>query len=659
PQIHQFLSGDKFQQLQQQFFGTVLTAAGNHWSLPNLSQAIQQLVSQFVPQVSQMRIDWGAIAQQALNALPGVAISVLGGLLGKREATDARFDLGDILALYNKLSLDKLIPQIHQFLSGDKFQQLQQQFFGTVLTAAGNHWSLPNLAQAIQQLVSQFVPEVSQMRIDWGQIAQQALNALPGVAISVLGGLLGKREATDARFDLDDVLALYNKLSLDKLIPQIHQFLSGDKFQQLQQQFFGTVLTAAGNHWSLPNLAQAIQQLVTQFVPGASQMRIDWGQIAQQALNALPGVAISVLGGLLGKREATDARFDLDDVLALYNKLSLDKLIPQIHQFLSGDKFQQLQQQFFGTVLTAAGNHWSLPNLSQAIQQLVSQFVPEVSQMRINWEQIAQHALSALPGVAMGILSAIGKREATDGRLALDDVLALYNKLSLDKLIPQIHQFLSGDKFQQLQQQFLGTVLTAAGNHWSLPNLAQAIQQLVSQFVPEVSQMRIDWEGLGQTALNTLASVGPGLLVTGLTALFGKREATDARLNLDDVLALYNKLSLDKLIPQIHQFLSGDKFQQLQQQFFGTVLTAAGNHWSLPNLSQAIQQLVTQFVPQVSQMRIDWEGLGQTALNTLASVGPGLLVTGLTALFGFALILVPIIYLILIIKFTHSNTKQK
>ncbi|CAF5170349.1 unnamed protein product, partial [Rotaria sp. Silwood1] len=145
---------------------------------------------------------WGAIAQQALNALPGVAVSVLGGLLGKREATDARFDLADILALYNKLSLDKLIPQIHQFLSGDKFQQLQQQFFGTVLTAAGNHWRLPNLSQAIQQLVSQFVPEVSQMRIDWGQIAQQALNALPGVAISVLGGLLGKREATEARFDL-------------------------------------------------------------------------------------------------------------------------------------------------------------------------------------------------------------------------------------------------------------------------------------------------------------------------------------------------------------------------------------------------------------------------------------------------------------------------
>ncbi|CAF5130382.1 unnamed protein product, partial [Rotaria sp. Silwood1] len=69
--------------------------------------------------------------------------------------------------------------------------------------------------------------------------------------------------------------------------------------------------------------------------------------------------------------------------------------------------------------------------------------------------------------------------------------------------------------------------------------------------------MRIDWEEVGQTVLNTLASVGPGLLVTGLGALFGKRDATDARLNLDDILALYNKLSLDKLIPQIHQFLSG------------------------------------------------------------------------------------------------------
>ncbi|CAF3870372.1 unnamed protein product, partial [Rotaria sp. Silwood1] len=492
-----------------------------------------------------MRIDWGQIAQQALNALPGVAISVLGGLLGKREATDARFDLGDVLALYNKLSLDKLIPQIHQFLSGDKFQQLQQQFFGTVLTAAGNHWSLPNLSQAIQQLVSQFVPEVSQMRINWEQIAQHALSALPGVAMGILSAI-GKREATDGRLALDDVLALYNKLSLDKLIPQIHQFLSGDKFQQLQQQFLGTVLTAAGNHWSLPNLAQAIQQLVSQFVPEVSQMRIDWEGLGQTALNTLasvgPGLLVTGLTALFGKREATDARLNLDDVLALYNKLSLDKLIPQIHQFLSGDKFQQLQQQFFGTVLTAAGNHWSLPNLSQAIQQLVSQFVPQVSQMRIDWGAIAQQALNALPGVAISVLGGLlGKREATDARLNLDDILALYNKLSLDKLIPQIHQFLSGDKFQQLQQQFFGTVLTAAGNHWSLPNLSQAIQQLVTQFVPGASQMRIDWDEVGQTVLNTLASVGPGLLVTGLGALFGKR---DLRVNYQQLLT---ELSVDKL----------------------------------------------------------------------------------------------------------------
>ncbi|CAF4916787.1 unnamed protein product, partial [Rotaria sp. Silwood2] len=140
-------------------------------------------------------------------------------------------------------------------------------------------------------------------------------------------------------------------------------------------------------------------------------------------------------------------------------------------------------------------------------------------------------------------------------------------------------------------------VLSAAGNHWSLANVAQAIQQLVTQFVPEVSQMRINWEHIGQQALNSVVSALPSLLI-GAVSIFGKREATDARAGLADVL------SLDQFIPQIHQFLSNDKFQQLQQQFFSTVLSAAGNHWSLANVAQAIQQLVTQFVPEVSQMRI-------------------------------------------------------
>ncbi|CAF2428598.1 unnamed protein product [Rotaria sp. Silwood2] len=256
--------------------------------------------------------------------------------------------------------------------------------------------------------------------------------------------------------------------------------------------------------------------------------------------------------------------------------------------------------------------------------------------MRINWEHIGQQALnsvvSALPSLLIGAVSIFGKREATDARAGLADVLSLFDKLSLDQFIPQIHQFLSNDKFQQLQQQFFSTVLSAAGNHWSLANVAQAIQQLVTQFVPEVSQMRINWEHIGQQALNSVVSALPSLLI-GAVSIFGKRETTDARAGLADVLSLFDKLSLDQFVPQIHQFLSNDKFHQLQQQFFNTILSAVGNHWSLANVAQAIQQLVTQFVPEVSQMRINWEHIGQQALSGVVSALPGLLI-GAVSLFG-------------------------
>jgi hypothetical protein len=88
-------------------------------------------------------------------------------------------------------------------------------------------------------------------------------------------GLLGKREATDARAGLSDILALVDKYQLSTIIPHIEQFLSADKLQQLQTQFFATVVTALGNNWNLNNVAQALQQLVTQFVPQATQMRIE------------------------------------------------------------------------------------------------------------------------------------------------------------------------------------------------------------------------------------------------------------------------------------------------------------------------------------------------------------------------------------------------
>ncbi|CAF1652608.1 unnamed protein product, partial [Adineta ricciae] len=364
-----------------------------------------------------------------------------------------------------------------------------------------------------------------------------------------------------------------------------------------------------------------------------------WEQVGQSALNgltnALPGILIGALS-LFGKREAVDARINLDDILALADKLQLQQFIPQITQFLSADKLQQLQNQFFATVVAAAGNHWNPATLGQAIQQIVTQFVPQLRQMRIDWEELGQSALNglatALPSILMGALSLFGKREAVDARINLNDILALADKLQLQQFIPQVAQFLSSDKLQQLQNQFFATVVAAAGNNWNPATLGQAIQQIVTQFVPQLRQMRIDWEQVGQSALNGLTNALPGILI-GALSLFGKREAVDARINLNDILALADKLQLQQFIPQVAQFLSSDKLQQLQNQFFATVVAAAGNHWNPATLGQAIQQIVTQFVPQLRQMRIDWEELGQSALNGLATALPSILM-GALSLFG-------------------------
>ena len=78
--------------------------------------------------------------------------------------------------------------------------------------------------------------------------------------------------------------------------------------------------------------------------------------------------------------------------------------------------------------------------------------------------------------------------------------------------------------------------------------------------------------------------------------MIGKRDATDARFNLDAAFSF---------IPNIHELLSDEKFQQLQQQFLGTLLNGLGNHWSTATLAASLQQLFTQFVPQVSQMRVE------------------------------------------------------
>ncbi len=114
----------------------------------------------------------------------------------------------------------------------------------------------------------------------------------------------------------------------------------------------------------------------------------------------------------------------------------------------------------------------------------------------------------------------------------------------------------------------------------------------------------LSWEAIAQSALNGLATAAPSILI-GALSLFGKREATNARAGLGDILALVDKFQLSTIIPNIEQLLSADKLQQLQTQFLATVVTALGNNWNLNNVAQALQQLVTQFVPQAAQMRIE------------------------------------------------------
>ncbi|CAF4414978.1 unnamed protein product, partial [Adineta steineri] len=147
---------------------------------------------------------WGAIVDSVVSAIPGALLSAAPGLLlsvfGKRDATDARLNVNDILQFVNNNQIQNFIPQIQQFLNGDKLQQLQNQFFATILAGAGNNWNVATIAQNIQQLVSQFVPQIGRFDINWGAIVDSVVSAIPGALLSAAPGLLlsvfGKRDAT-------------------------------------------------------------------------------------------------------------------------------------------------------------------------------------------------------------------------------------------------------------------------------------------------------------------------------------------------------------------------------------------------------------------------------------------------------------------------------
>ncbi|CAF0895492.1 unnamed protein product [Adineta steineri] len=523
--------------------------------------------------------------------------------------------------------LNNILPQLTGVLSSSELHSLKDKLIQFVVAQLGSNLDLNTIKDKIRPILQHFLASKPQRSFDFDQLLQQIVGATTDALPSIILNMVGKREATDARINVNDILQFVNNNQIQNFIPQIQQFLNGDKLQQLQNQFFATILTGAGNNWNIATIAQNIQQLVSQFVPQIGRFDINWGAIVDSVVSAIPGALLSaapgVLFALLGKREATDARLNLNDVIQFVNNNQIQNFIPQIQQFLSGDKLQQLQNQFFATVLAAAGNNWNVATLAQTIEQLVSQFVPEVSRIKINWSSIANTALnaavSAAPGLLLGML---GKRDATDARLNVNDILALVNKYQILSYIPQIQQFLTGDKLQQLQNQFFALAVAAAGNNWNVATLAQSIQQLVAQFVPQIGRFDINWESLANQVLTTAAGLLPGLLVSFL----GKREATDARLNLNDVIQFVNNNQIQNFIPQIQQFLSGDKLQQLQNQFFATVLAAAGNNWNVATLAQTIEQLVSQFVPEVSRIKINWSSIANTALHAAASAAPSILI---------------------------------
>ena len=56
--------------------------------------------------------------------------------------------------------------EFQQDLSVVQLQQLRREIFTTTLTSFGNHLDLSAIAQALQQLIAQYVPQVKQMHIE-------------------------------------------------------------------------------------------------------------------------------------------------------------------------------------------------------------------------------------------------------------------------------------------------------------------------------------------------------------------------------------------------------------------------------------------------------------------------------------------------------------
>jgi len=426
----------------------------------------------------------------------------------------ARPNINNLGAVLNQLSqlhgvldhLDNFFPQIHQILSSSDFSDFKDKVTQIILAGIASHEGLSGIKDKLQAMLQQ-KPQIYPARFNWDQMFNNLLNGVVSAIPSLIPlaiSALGKRDADisdlSAR-NLQQLFDLVDKLNLNTLIPQIQGLLGASQIQQLQSQFFNLIANAVGGNMPANIIGQMIQTLVTQFVPTANLMRIDWEQIGQQALNgvvsALPSILIGALS-LFGKRDLEQERIDYQQLLAT----------------LPVDKIAQLIQ------IVLNNNNGMISNILDKLRPLLQQFFPQY-QGRLDFDLLATTMLNSLFGnlpslfgnLQTQIMQLFGKRDASN-------LLSLVSSINIANLIPQIQQLISNIDLQQLQTQFFGLMINAVANHMDIKDLGQMIQALVTQFVPTASLMRIDWEAIGQQALNGVVTALPSILI-GALSLFG------------------------------------------------------------------------------------------------------------------------------------------
>ena len=292
--------------------------------------------------------------------------------------------------------------------------------------------------------------------------------------------------------------ALINQLN--GVLGQFKSILSAVELQSLKDKVIQLVLAQTGTSLDLNALKDKLLPLLQQVLGSKPQNRFDIDAILQQivgtAASVLPGLLIS----LLGKRDVADVRAVLPS----------SSLLPQLTQSLNIDKLKQLQKQIFATIITALGNHWPVASIGQALQHVVAQFAPQVAQRRIeyglasmlssprpflsvftSWEALGQSALNsvvnALPSVAMGLISLLGKRDlGVDPRSLLAQVPAaqLAQLVQIVNNADQAEQATVLARLEQLLQQIFPT----RRGRMNFDDFASNLLDHLSNLLPSLSQ---------------------------------------------------------------------------------------------------------------------------------------------------------------------------